>query len=144
MNRSALPLVYQDMMSLSMTPMLRLAQVLECRVCRQCLYDDTPSPLDFDVAFFGAAPYVVCACCHQIVEDSHDKNYRARFRRYVKRLERVTDAVRPTPRPKTRPCLDCEGTGVLCNYHGTNGPCDCMNDCVCPGCHGKRVFEVSP
>lgn len=81
------------MMSMSMSCSLR--QGLECRVCRQWLFDDAPSPLAFEVAFFGAAPYVVCACCRQVVEESHDKNYRARFRRYVRRLERVTAAVRP-------------------------------------------------
>lgn len=81
----------QVMMSMS----LRQVQARECRVCRQWLYDDAPSPMAFEVAFFGAAPYVVCTCCRQIVEDSRDKNYRARFRRYIKRLERVTEAVKP-------------------------------------------------
>lgn len=91
MNQTSISNVYQDMMTLS----LRQCQWLECRVCRQAIIDERVGGTAVDAAFYGFAAFAVCVCCKQEAPDLHDRNYRARFRRYVRRLERVTAAMKP-------------------------------------------------
>lgn len=72
------------------------AHVLLCGVCRQPR-DEDKARLDCVAAvLFGTAPYAICCSCHQRVDDEtmHDRNYRSRWRRYVRR--RVTTQERRT------------------------------------------------
>lgn len=64
--------------------MLKMILVIrpQCGVCRDETCDGA-----MEAVLFGYARYAVCCCCRKTVSDScfHDRNYRARFRRWEKK-----------------------------------------------------------
>jgi hypothetical protein len=74
------------MIGLSMQPKLLLA--LRCKVCRQYMDSERVKEDRITAALFGAKKYAQCPCCGQIVNDGGDENYKARYRRFVKRMDK--------------------------------------------------------
>jgi hypothetical protein len=74
------------MIGLSHTCALR--QRLECSVCQQTIEGEKVRSGEINGVLFGHAPYAICCCCHQEVhpDDAKDRNYRARWRRWYRKL----------------------------------------------------------
>lgn len=64
---------------------IRQAMQLQCRVCRQPIDYMRADRTKIMAMLFGVAAYAVCPCCWQEPEDHRDRNYRARFRGFMKR-----------------------------------------------------------
>jgi len=62
------------------------AAVLECAVCRQYVSSRRQTETAHAVALLGCAPYAGCPACRQEVDDHKDRNYRARARRWNKKV----------------------------------------------------------
>lgn len=70
-----------------LTMTLSLYQQQDCSTCGLPWHEDSQ---DFDIAFFGAKlTYKLCPRCRKEVDDStqKDRNYRARWRRYVNKMK---------------------------------------------------------
>ncbi len=63
-----------------------LRQRMECSVCGQEITDEDVRSGELCGVVFGHAPYAICCCCHQEVTETKDRNYRARWRRWYRRL----------------------------------------------------------
>lgn len=64
---------------------LRLALMLECKVCKQFIMSEKQTATVATVILVGNAAYAVCPSCSQEVEDHKDRNYRRRVNTFVKR-----------------------------------------------------------
>jgi hypothetical protein len=73
------------MLGLSLGQSLELRLALECTVCRQYLDSDKIADDVTEVALYGKLAYAQCPSCRRIVADRHDRNYRARVRRFLER-----------------------------------------------------------
>ena len=64
---------------------LRLAQCMECRCCRQLIFEERQEATLVTAALYGAKAYAVCPQCGQETgSGAKDRNFRARARRYVR------------------------------------------------------------
>lgn len=82
---------------------LRQAHLLECRVCKQYIDGERADRTKIMAMLFGTAPYAVCPCCWQEPDEHRDQNYRARFRRFMKRARHGLTIDAPMPTFKS-PC----------------------------------------
>jgi hypothetical protein len=62
---------------------ISLAQT--CKVCQEILDDEKRSTTAVVAAIFGADAYAICPSCSQEPANHHDRNYRARARRFIAR-----------------------------------------------------------
>jgi len=64
---------------------LRLAQCMECRCCRQLIFEERQESSWVAAALFGAKAYAICPQCGQETgSGGKDRNFRARARRYMR------------------------------------------------------------
>jgi heterodisulfide reductase subunit C len=68
-----------------MTLQLRLAQCMECRCCRQLIFEERQESSWVTAGLYGAKSYAICPQCGQETgSGAKDRNFRARARRYVR------------------------------------------------------------
>lgn len=69
----------------------RITQTIafQCRVCRQNLLPDIAARVAQEAGLFGSVRYAVCVC-GLLAPDPKDRNYRARYRRALKRQANTT------------------------------------------------------
>lgn len=74
-------------MRLRFQPRLRLKLALECPVCHEDRDPDGPRDTIVCAALYGTSKYGVCPRCSRAVDETRqkDRNYRARYRRFVRR-----------------------------------------------------------
>lgn len=67
---------------------LDLTHGLDCSVCGQSLLHEAVCAGELVAVTFGFKQYAICCCCHQEVyrDDAKDRNYRARWRRWYRKL----------------------------------------------------------
>ena len=70
--------------------MLKLAQTMKCRVCKQDEGSESKGVRQL-ADLVGTVAYMTCPCCGQIVHKHQDRNYRRRFRRFIKRKRRESN-----------------------------------------------------
>lgn len=63
----------------------RLVLNLVCKVCQQTIDFEGAAETQKIAALFGRKAYAVCPSCGQEAVDHHDRNYRQRVRRFLKR-----------------------------------------------------------
>lgn len=75
-------------MAMTLKPRLRVKLALECPVCHEDRDPDAPRDTIVSAALYGTSKYGVCPRCSRAVDDTRqkDRNYRARFRRFIKRM----------------------------------------------------------
>jgi len=62
---------------------------LSCHVCRQTIDEQQVTEDRINVLLFGALAYGQCPSCRQEVRDRHEPNYRARVRRFLRKMVRA-------------------------------------------------------
>lgn len=62
---------------------LQVTVALRCRVCQQLRDSERVAHSIINVALFGRIAYAQCPSCQQEVSTYHDRNYRARVRRFI-------------------------------------------------------------
>lgn len=112
----------------------QLRQVIgfECRLCHRLIDDDERKRTMVSAWMFGFVAYSICPSCFQEPEDMHDRNYRARVRRYCARPYRI-----PTPLES----FTTPGGRTFKIRDGMHQPPRFKGDTISPGTRWPIVYD---